>query len=57
MTNETRLTPELKQLLNVLRVHPDVWEVTVQSKDGATFVVKYPTEGGDERICYRTVEV
>lgn len=46
------MTPELKELLRVLLVHPDVLEATIETKDGKAYEVKYPPKGGHERACY-----
>lgn len=51
------MTPELKELIRVLKVHPDVLKATIETKDGETFEVKYSPEGGDERVCYRVEEL
>lgn len=50
------MTPELRELIRVLKVHPDVLKATVKTKDGQEFEIKYPREGGDERVCYAVIE-
>lgn len=49
------MSPELRELIRVLKVHPDVLEATIKTKDGETYQLKYPPEGGSERRAYAEV--
>lgn len=55
MAFDDPITPELRELLRVLLVHPDVLKATVETKDGQKFSVQYPPSGGDERVCYEEI--
>lgn len=50
------MTPELRELIRALQIHPDVFEATILTRDGETLSVKHPMAGG-ERICYRTENI
>lgn len=50
------MTPELKELLRVLCVHPDIEEATVWLKDGGEIEIKYRNYAADERACYQLIE-
>jgi hypothetical protein len=57
MITATPLTPELRELLRVLLVHPDVLEATIMTKDGRHFSVVYPNDDADERVCREHFEI
>ena len=54
------MTPELKELLRVLCVHPDIFEATVETKEGPKFKITYrgwDSVLGDDRVCYEVVDL
>lgn len=57
MAIDDPITRELRELLRVLLVHPDVLKATVETKDGQKFCVKYPPGEGDERACYEVIRL
>jgi hypothetical protein len=57
MIANTPLTPELRELLRVLLVHPEVLEATIMTKDGRHFSVVYPNDDADERVCREHFEI
>lgn len=48
----TSLSPELKELMRVLVSHPEVLEVTLETKCGRTFEVKYPSGDAVKRSVF-----